>query len=92
LTFLRVFLPVISFRILRGATTWPVFLPEGDWFDLWTGERFAGNQTVSMAAPLDRIPVFVRAGTVIQVAWGPNQRLGEYVPLSAAANGSLRYG
>ena len=53
-----------------GRSTWPVYLPEGEWFDLWTHERFAGNQTMEVSVPLDRIPVFVRAGAVIPVAWG----------------------
>jgi alpha-D-xyloside xylohydrolase len=36
-----------------------------DWYDLNTGRRYAGGQTVSVHAPLDVIPMFVRAGTVL---------------------------
>ena len=43
-----------------------VYLPRGsDWYDLWTGERHNGGQTRWAAAPLERIPVFVRAGTML---------------------------
>jgi alpha-glucosidase (family GH31 glycosyl hydrolase) len=73
----------------EGATSSSVRLPEGDWYDFWTHERLTG--TVQVVVPLDRIPVFVRAGASVPVAWGANKRLGEYVPLSASANDSLKY-
>jgi alpha-glucosidase (family GH31 glycosyl hydrolase) len=76
----------------EGVSTWPVTLPDGDWYDVWTHERFAGNQTVQVSVPLDRIPVFARAGAAIPVCWGPNKRLGEYVPLSSTGNDKLQFG
>jgi len=39
-----------------------VYLPEGEWSDLWTGERHVGPKTVDIASPKDVIPVFVAAG------------------------------
>ncbi len=45
----------------KGATTRPVTLPPGDWTDLWSGASFAGGGVVLAHAPLERIPVFVRA-------------------------------
>ena len=41
-----------------------VYLPEGDWFDFWTGEPVAAGYTIA-DAPLDKIPVFVRGGAVL---------------------------
>ncbi len=52
-----------------GARSHPVYLPAGVWFDFWTGQRYEGGQTVEALAPLDRIPLFVRAGSV--VPFGP---------------------
>ena len=49
----------------QGARHWPVYLPAGTWFDWWTHERFQGPCHVEVAAPLDRIPLFVRGGAVI---------------------------
>lgn len=45
-----------------------VYLPEGDWFDFWTGQRTAGKQRIKVAAPLDRIPVFVKSGALLPLA------------------------
>ena len=43
-----------------------MYLPQSaDWFDFWTGKRFKGGQTVKADAPLDKIPLFVRAGAIL---------------------------
>lgn len=75
----------------EGATTWTVTLPEGDWIDFWSRERYAGKQTAEVAAPLERIPVFARAGATLPVSLGTSKRLGEYVPLCASPNDELRF-
>lgn len=52
-----------------GVRAREVYLPEGaEWFDFWTGERFTGGQTVSVPAPLNEIPLFVRAGSIVPLA------------------------
>ncbi|MGE5672433.1 MAG: glycoside hydrolase family 31 protein [Mycobacterium leprae] len=42
-----------------------VYLPEGVWYDFWTGERYEGKQYVTAVAPLDTLPLYVRAGTAL---------------------------
>jgi len=50
----------------QGATSRKVYLPAGtDWYNYWTNERLHGGQTVEAAAPIDTIPLFVRAGSII---------------------------
>lgn len=52
--------------ILRqGATARSVYLPAGDWFSFWTGERHPGGRHIVAHAPLEFIPLFVRGGAVI---------------------------
>ncbi len=66
--------------LAEGQTEREVYLPEhdGGWFDLATGERFEGRQTVWMHTPLDRLPLFARAGSVVPL--GPvRQHTGEPV-------------
>lgn len=50
-----------------GVDRWEVYLPQasGGWFDFWTGESAAGGRTISVAAPLERIPLHVRAGSIL---------------------------
>jgi alpha-glucosidase len=49
----------------EGATSRPVYLPEGTWYDVWSDEQVVGPTRVEVEAPLERIPVFVRAGAVV---------------------------
>jgi alpha-D-xyloside xylohydrolase len=51
----------------QGQTEKDVYLPAGDWYDFWTNEKLAGGRWVKAAAPIDRIPVFVRAGSILPI-------------------------
>ncbi|MBM4430073.1 MAG: DUF5110 domain-containing protein [Chloroflexi bacterium] len=62
-----------------GATSRQVYLPAGEWFDFWSDEVRQGPLTVQVAAPLERIPVYVRAGTVLPT-WPLQQHVGEKLP------------
>jgi alpha-D-xyloside xylohydrolase len=49
-----------------GISEWNVYLPKGAlWYEFWTGKRFEGGQVVTTQAPLDKIPLFVKAGSII---------------------------
>ena len=52
----------------QGAVARSVYLPGGVWHDFWTGDRHPGGRHVIAAAPLDVIPVFVRAGAILPMA------------------------
>jgi alpha-D-xyloside xylohydrolase len=50
----------------QGATSRRVYLPAGaDWYNYWTNERVNGGQTITVSAPIDTIPLFVRAGSIV---------------------------
>ncbi|HWA96467.1 MAG TPA: TIM-barrel domain-containing protein [Terracidiphilus sp.] len=50
----------------QGMTSRKVYLPAGtDWFNYWTNERVHGGQTIEVSAPIDTLPLFVRAGSII---------------------------
>jgi alpha-D-xyloside xylohydrolase len=50
----------------EGATSRSVYLPASPaWYDFWTGEKTNGGQRIEASAPLDRIPVYVRAGSIL---------------------------
>lgn len=48
-----------------GVTKRMVYLPKGKWYDYQTGEAFSGNAYHVADAPLDKIPVFAKAGSII---------------------------
>ncbi len=49
----------------EGAEEREVILPPGDWIETWSGRRVAGGGEVVVAAPIERIPVWVRAGAIV---------------------------
>lgn len=51
--------------VAPSARSRAVYLPEGDWFDWYTGERLEGRRLYTIDAPLSKIPLFARAGYVI---------------------------
>jgi alpha-D-xyloside xylohydrolase len=54
----------------EGATQRTLYLPAGrDWVDFWTGKNLKGGQIITAEAPLDRIPVYAKAGSI--VTFGP---------------------
>jgi alpha-D-xyloside xylohydrolase len=62
-----------------SATSESVYLPAaaGGWYDFWTGRSMRGAQTVEAAAPLDTIPLFVRAGSILPL--GPVEQYADQV-------------
>ena len=53
------------------------YLPKGAlWYDFWTNKTYKGGQTVALQTSLDRVPMFVRAGSILPL--GPEmQYVGE---------------
>ena len=47
------------------ATSRSVYLPAATWFDFWTGSTTNGGSTTSVSAPLNTIPLFVKAGSIV---------------------------
>lgn len=51
-----------------GQTARLVYLPRGVWYDFWSGAACTGGRLVSVPAPLEKIPLFVRGGSMIPMA------------------------
>jgi alpha-D-xyloside xylohydrolase len=65
--------PVTEYK----ARTRQVYLPAGtDWYDFWTGRREKGGQTIAADAPFDRLPLYMRAGSIVPVGH-EQQYIGE---------------
>jgi len=56
-----------------GDTTRELRLPAGEWYDFWSFKEYEGGQQVKVPAPIDRLPLFVRAGSTI-----PTQQVVQY--------------
>ncbi len=49
----------------QGATTRTVYLPKATWYDFWTGAKLEGGKRVEADAPLAKLPLYVRAGSIV---------------------------
>lgn len=50
----------------QGMTTRVVYLPAGaDWYNYWTKRKYTGGQKITVDAPIDTLPIFVRAGSIL---------------------------
>ena len=54
-----------------AATTRTLYLPQSKWYDFWTGSLITGNRTIEADAPLERLPLYIRAGSILPL--GPDE-------------------
>lgn len=85
--------------ILRPSTEYrAVYLPEGEWIDYWTGERHIGGGQILAHAPVDVLPLYVKAGTMLPELsddhWKPemNEQANITLMIYTGAAGSESYG
>ena len=70
----------------KAGKTVEKYLPKGAaWYDFWTNKKYNGGQTISLATALDRVPMYVRAGSILPL--GPEM---QYVGEKAWDNLELR--
>jgi alpha-glucosidase len=53
-----------------------VYLPQGTWYDYWTNKKYEGGTMIPAEAPLDTVPMYVRAGAIIPT-WPAMNYIGE---------------
>jgi len=61
-----------------GATVRHLYLPQVKWYDFWTGGSVESGKFVDAPAPIDRMPLFVRAGSIIPL--GPEEEYSNQRP------------
>ena len=59
---------LVAPMVLEDGDSREVYLPEGVWYDFWTNEAYEGANKYEIKVPLERIPVFVKAGSLIPYA------------------------
>jgi alpha-D-xyloside xylohydrolase len=69
-----------------GVSTWPCYLPptQGGWLDFWTDARREGGRTHRVEAALARVPLHVRAGSILPlrpVVQSTTEATGEHLEL-----------
>jgi alpha-glucosidase (family GH31 glycosyl hydrolase) len=81
----------------EGARSRSTYLPRGEWLDWWTGEPSEGGRWIDADAPLGRIPLWVRSGSIVVTYPEDDVRVGlgeedATRPLEATLWGTPRLG
>lgn len=80
---------------IQREKKWNCYLPAGcQWYDYWTKERYEGGQYVSVDAPIDKMPVFVKAGSILPTAKGlqyASQKPGQPVKIYVYAGADGKF-
>jgi alpha-D-xyloside xylohydrolase len=61
-----------------AASTRRLYLPQARWYDFWSGTTIDGGHTLDAAAPLERIPLYIRAGSIVPM--GPDEEWSDQKP------------
>jgi alpha-glucosidase len=56
---------LVAPKVWSFTDPYVVTLPDGDWYDYWTGAKIAGEHSLKVDPPLGTLPVYVRAGSII---------------------------
>ncbi|MDR1175117.1 MAG: DUF5110 domain-containing protein [Treponema sp.] len=65
-------------RIDEEKEAWPCYLPENTlWYDFWTGETHEGGGEATVPVPPDRMPLFIRAGSIVPMETAPLEYAGQ---------------
>ncbi|MDR1948067.1 MAG: DUF5110 domain-containing protein [Spirochaetaceae bacterium] len=65
---------------LNKQEEWSCYLPEDKntlWYDYWTGAVYKGGEVLTVPAPLDKMPLFVRSGSIVPMETAPLEYAGE---------------
>jgi alpha-D-xyloside xylohydrolase len=93
----------VTERLYTGANnttavkTRKVYLPKGNiWYNFWTGEGLTGGKTINAAAPMDIMPLYVRAGSIVPMGQNieyATQKTGGAIELRiyTGANGEFKF-
>ena len=79
----------------QGATKKTVYLPEGNWYDYWTGKKYEGRKYYLVDAPLDHCPMYVKEGSILPmyplVQYVGEKKYDTLYLLVAPGNGTYRH-
>jgi alpha-glucosidase len=73
----------------EGARSRKVTLPKGDWYNFWDDSLIQGATEILLDAPLERIPLLVKAGSILPMEEGEQLTLHLYPPVQGTSEGCL---
>lgn len=72
--------------INEGEYRRKIYIPDGVWYDLWTGKEYSGNSWIDYTCSIEEIPVFIKAGTILPFVTNENLIIGDKTKSGAMKN------
>jgi len=66
-------------------------LPEGEWYNLENSQSYTGGQEIELDAPLDRIPILARAGSILPIQGADGLELHVFAPSAGSEGNGILY-
>ncbi|MFO8055676.1 MAG: glycoside hydrolase family 31 protein [bacterium] len=66
----------------KGKLKRSVYLPKGEWYDFYTGEKIKGPAEIQVPAPLSETPLFAKAGAIVPMTKGEKTESAAWKPLT----------
>ena len=54
--------------VIASGTSRSLWIPPGTWIDVWSGSTITGPQTITATVPLEKMPIYIKAGTIVPLA------------------------
>ncbi len=65
--------------VTQGSAKRDIYLPNGDWYDLWSGECIKGSRVIEKEVPFHQIPLYLRGGGAVALNLDDTYQFGSYV-------------
>ncbi|AHJ29790.1 glycoside hydrolase family 31 protein [Nodularia spumigena CS-584] len=80
---------LVAAIVESGATSRSITLPKGYWYNFWDDTLLEGAKTVNIAAPIEQIPLLVKAGSILPMSVEKQLILHIYAPMSLTSEGRV---
>ncbi|WP_420865306.1 hypothetical protein [Nodularia spumigena] len=80
---------LVAAIVESGATSRSITLPQGYWYNFWDDTLLEGAKSVNIAAPIEQIPLLMKAGSILPMSVEKQLILHIYAPMSLTSEGRV---
>ncbi|MBE9048902.1 glycoside hydrolase family 31 protein [Nostocales cyanobacterium LEGE 11386] len=80
---------LVAAIVEEGATSRAIMLPKGYWYNFWDDTLLEGAKSVHIAAPIEQIPLLVKAGSILPMSANQQLILHIYAPVTLTGKGRV---
>jgi alpha-glucosidase (family GH31 glycosyl hydrolase) len=82
---------LIVFPVVEAGNQKNIYLPAGNWYDLWTLKEYTGSKSYNLQVPDDHIPVFIKAGSIVPLNLNKQYTLADSISNNLSSYDNLTF-